>query len=165
MRPKTKYANSIFSVRKPCIALTGLLALISALWVFTGKDALSMDLTPFAWKNRLLLMFAPDDRNSHLKKLKTEIDRRQFEVDDRDLVVFEVLESGPSLMGPTELGQTEADALRDRFKIPRNAFMVVLVGKDGGVKLKSDERVTIDDVFDLIDSMPMRQNEMRRNKQ
>jgi hypothetical protein len=110
-------------------------------------------------------MFAPDDNNPHLKMLKAEIDRRRSEVVDRDLVVFEVFESGPSFMGDKELGQSAAASMRDRFNTPRNAFAVVLVGKDGGVKLKSDERVTIDDVFDLIDSMPMRQDEMRRKKQ
>jgi hypothetical protein len=165
MRLKTKYANSIFPIRKLYIALSGILALSLALCVFTGKDAFSMDLTPFECKNRVLLMFAPDDHNPHLKMLKAEIDRRHFEVDDRDLVVFKVFESGPSFMGDMELSQSAADSLRDYFNIPRNAFVVVLVGKDGGVKLKSDERVTIEDVFDLIDSMPMRQHEMRRKKQ
>ena len=165
MRPKYNYANLILPVRKPCSALSGMLVVILAFWILTGKDAFSMDLTPFEWKNRLLLMFAPDDHNPHLKKLRSEIGRRHSEADDRDLVVFEVLESGPSLMGDTELSLSAAGSLRDRFNIPRNAFVVVLVGKDGGVKLKSDERVTIEDVFDLIDSMPMRQNEMRRKKQ
>ena len=38
---------------------------------------------------------------------------------------------------------------------------ILLVGKDGGVKLRSEEPVSIQRIFDLIDSMPMRRREMR----
>ncbi|WP_390920454.1 DUF4174 domain-containing protein [Neorhizobium turbinariae] len=35
----------------------------------------------------------------------------------------------------------------------------VLVGKDGGIKLKTTEALDASDLFGLIDRMPMRQNE------
>jgi len=44
-------------------------------------------------------------------------------------------------------------------------FQVLLIGKDGGVKLRSSEPVSMKDLFGLIDSMPMRQQEMEsKNK-
>ncbi len=43
-----------------------------------------------------------------------------------------------------------------------STFEVLLVGKDGGVKLRRDEPVTASEIVALIDSMPMRQEEMRR---
>jgi hypothetical protein len=39
---------------------------------------------------------------------------------------------------------------------------VILIGKDGGVKLVQEERVSLQAVFDLIDTMPMRRREMRQ---
>lgn len=42
------------------------------------------------------------------------------------------------------------------------AFRVRLVGKDGGVKLDSAKPVTCEELFKLIDAMPMRQAEARR---
>jgi hypothetical protein len=37
-----------------------------------------------------------------------------------------------------------------------------LVGKDGGIKLKRGDQVDLREIFGLIDSMPMRQREMRQ---
>ena len=42
-----------------------------------------------------------------------------------------------------------------------DAFAVRLVGKDGGVKRSSDAIVDPAALYALIDSMPMRQREMR----
>jgi hypothetical protein len=41
-------------------------------------------------------------------------------------------------------------------------FEVLLVGKDGGVKLRRDKPVAASEITALIDTMPMRQDEMRR---
>jgi hypothetical protein len=40
------------------------------------------------------------------------------------------------------------------------AFRVRLVGKDGGVKLDRSTPMTIDELFTIIDAMPMRQDEV-----
>ena len=42
------------------------------------------------------------------------------------------------------------------------AFEVLLVGKDGEVKLRRGKPVAVSEITALIDTMPMRQNEMRR---
>jgi len=41
---------------------------------------------------------------------------------------------------------------------------VVLVGKDGGEKLRRGAAVDIDEIFSVIDAMPMRQREMEEKK-
>jgi hypothetical protein len=41
------------------------------------------------------------------------------------------------------------------------AFSVVLIGKDGGEKLRQTTPLTPADLFALVDAMPMRQAEMR----
>ena len=40
-------------------------------------------------------------------------------------------------------------------------FKLVLVGKDGGVKLEQDAVLAPEELFAVIDRMPMRRNEMR----
>lgn len=42
------------------------------------------------------------------------------------------------------------------------SFELLLVGKDGEVKLRRDTPVAVSEIAALIDTMPMRQNEMRR---
>jgi len=38
---------------------------------------------------------------------------------------------------------------------------IILIGKDGGVKLRKTYIVEANEVFDLIDLMPMRRSEMK----
>jgi hypothetical protein len=124
-----------------------------------------MDLTQFQWKNRLLFLFAPDSNNPLFKNLQNKIMAQRAEVKDRDLVVFEVLERGPSRMNTAPIDRQAADSIRDRFSVPQNTFSLILVGKDGGIKLKRHDQASLEEVFELIDSMPMRQNEMRQKNQ
>lgn len=86
-------------------------------------------------------------------------------MDDRDLVVFEILESGPSTMNTTQMDPQTAASLRKHFDLTQKTFALILLGKDGGIKLKRNDRVKLDDIFTLIDSMPMRKDEMRQKSQ
>jgi hypothetical protein len=52
--------------------------------------------------------------------------------------------------------------LRGEFKVPVGDFAFILIGKDGTVKLRSNQTVLSGDLFALIDSMPMRREEMGR---
>jgi hypothetical protein len=135
------------------------------LTAWTPKETLSMDLTQFQWKNRLLFLFAEDANDPFFKNLQNQIMAQKAEVDDRDLIIFELPVQGPARMGTTPLDQKEADSIRTHFAIPSNTFSLILVGKDGGIKLKREERVDLSDVFGLIDSMPMRQREMQQKNQ
>jgi hypothetical protein len=124
-----------------------------------------MDLTQFKWKNRLLFLFAPDRSHPFYKHLQSQMIDQKSEVEDRDLVIFSVFLKGSSQMNTTAIDPLEADAIRERFMIPPHAFSLILIGKDGGIKLKRNDRVDLAEVFDLIDSMPMRRNEMGQQNQ
>jgi hypothetical protein len=124
-----------------------------------------MDLSQFQWKNRLLFLFAPNGNHPLFKNLQSQIMAQKAEVEDRDLVVFEVLAQDSSRMNTTSLDRQQADSIRDHFAVPRNIFSLILVGKDGGIKLKRNDQVDLGAVFELIDSMPMRQDEMRQKNQ
>ena len=84
------------------------------------------------------------------------------EVVDRDLVIFEILESGPSNMNTEFIDPQSAQSLREKFDIPMGEFAVILIGKDGGIKMKRQEKTDLEDIFRLIDAMPMRLQEMRQ---
>ena len=124
-----------------------------------------MDLTHFQWKNRLLLLFAPDSSHPLFDGMRNEILAHQTAVKDRDLVIFEVLERGPSHINQNQLDQETVDVIHKRFSVPRNRFTLILVGKDGGIKLKRNEQTDLEEIFALIDSMPMRQDELRQKNQ
>jgi len=68
---------------------------------------------------------------------------------DRDMVF---LAAGPGAV---------SSQLVKKFGVPADKPVVLLVGKDGGRKLSSEKVVGPDEIFPLIDSMPMRRREMR----
>jgi len=139
--------------------------MIMASIVFARKDVMPMDITQFQWKNRLLFLFAPDSRHPFFESIRAEIIAQKGELEDRDLVVFEILECEPSRMGDMLLDKDEVEAIRKRFAAAPDGFTLILVGKDGGIKLKRNDETRLRDIFALIDSMPMRQGEMRQKKQ
>ena len=124
--------------------------------------AMDVDIERFLWKKRLLLIFSPERADPLFNSLVNEISSRRGDVEDRDLVIFEILESGASKMNSSELEPQKAASFRERFEIPETTFTVILLGKDGGIKLKRKVHVRLEEIFRLIDAMPMRQDEMRQ---
>ena len=120
------------------------------------------DLSQYRWKNRLLLIFAPNRSHLLFDGLHQSLAARETEVADRDLVIFEIFESAPSSINKAVIDSDSAHWLRERFDVQPGKFTVVLIGKDGGIKLKRGDRTNLEAIFGLIDSMPMRREEMRQ---
>ncbi|MEO0899051.1 MAG: DUF4174 domain-containing protein [Bacteroidota bacterium] len=134
---------------------------------------LSMAQSPleeFKWKNRILVIYGHiDSMKEQLHALGQDNTEKYWE---RDLLVFLAIKDGERMQGNRNLflhhnEKNEGWEENDYSNIVRlyfnkeKAFQVVLIGKDGGVKLKKNQAIDIQDIFDLIDSMPMRQAEMR----
>ena len=111
------------------------------------------------------LCFSEQSNDSISKDLQSEISTQNDKVLDRDLIVFKIFEIGPSFMNTTQLGSDMAEDIRKQFKASPGLFTVILVGKDGGVKLRRNTQVKLKDIFALIDAMPMRQEEIRQKAQ
>ena len=128
-----------------------------------GQDKIR--LKDYQWKNRLILVFSPSSEDTGYKALENDIAVQAEEIIDRDILVFHILETGEIKLGKSSLQTGAGDYLRRNFSISPGAFTVLLIGKDGGVKLRSEGRVELDEIFSLIDTMPMRQREMREKSQ
>ena len=81
---------------------------------------------------------------------------------ERDLVLVEVLAEGKSSVNGQPIDEASAAKLRDRFGIGKEDFRVILVGKDGGAKRQDSHPVQTSAIFNEIDAMPMRRQEMRQ---
>ena len=144
------------------ITLVSLVVLIMANKV-EGKN--SIDLSEYQWKNRLLLLFTPSLDGPAYLKLKEDLSSQEEEVKDRDLLAFHILERGETKLENSPLPESSGDHLREKFSITPGAFTVLLIGKDGGVKLRREGGVELAEIFALIDTMPMRQREMKEKSQ
>lgn len=82
---------------------------------------------------------------------------------DRDLLLVGLAGSNDAV--PSALLSAPDDAAaRKRFDIKPGEFTVILIGKDGGEKLRSHQPISWEKLQSTIDAMPMRQDEMQRRK-
>lgn len=112
------------------------------------------------WENRLLIAFSATQDDGRLQATRDLATANAAAFADRDLVAGAVLEESGSI-GDRSLSASERDGLRKQFGVEAGEFAVILVGKDGGEKLRLDRSPRSDELFGLIDSMPMRMWEMQ----
>ena len=117
----------------------------------------------YKWKNRPLVVFAPDAASAKLAQQRSIVAARRGGFAERHMVIVYVVGDSVS----TDLGGgpgMSASQLRGRFGVGKGSFRALLVGKDGGVKLSSAGPLSSATLFGTIDAMPMRRDEMRRNR-
>ncbi len=118
-------------------------------------------LDQYKWKNRIILLGSPSASDPELVQQLGLLSGKDRALAERDLIIIQLLSKSPSLMEGEILSQMSAEKIRSRFEILKKGFEILLIGKDGTVKLRSDKPVSSEDLFALIDSMPMRKREMR----
>lgn len=114
------------------------------------------------WEDRLILLFAPDSSDVAFHQQFTLLTAEMEKVTDRDLVFYKIFTKKGFAPDDRSLKNEGIRALRARFEVPENRFAIILIGKDGMEKLRRWEVTKPKEFFDLIDTMPMRRAEMRR---
>lgn len=111
------------------------------------------ELGKYQSKNRVVILFSGSGDQKLVKQV--EVLKSQKATLRSGTLVMTVIgeEVRPVYGGATGVN---ARKLRQEAGIKGNTFQAVVIGKDGGVKLRSSDVVTDDKLFGLIDSMPMR---------
>ena len=110
------------------------------------------------WKKRLLIVAGTD---SHLveHQINSAVAEKS-ELDDRDLVMLSLRDESVEVLHGNATLKTSASEISDRFDIkPDQAFVAILVGKDGAAKWRAIRPVKFQEIAEVIDAMPMRQVE------
>ncbi|GAB4187262.1 MAG: DUF4174 domain-containing protein [Thermoflexibacter sp.] len=118
-------------------------------------------LQPYMWKNRLLLVFATSDKNLDYQKQMSIIAKASTGFVERHLIVFSIFENHGITSTNQSLDFHTCKKLYEKFKISKDNFTVVLIGKDGGEKYRKNATLTSEELFAIIDAMPMRKAEMK----
>jgi outer membrane receptor for Fe3+-dicitrate len=132
--------------------------LIAAAIALTTSQVSAMDsLTQFHWVNRVLILNGSADSAAFEQQVAV-LKSRSNDLAERDMVVLHVSDDEVrTIYGAAQ--KVDADALKSQAQLSGSGFQVVLVGKDGGVKLRSNTAISDVELFDIIDRMPMRQAE------
>ena len=139
--------------------------LVLLMSIIFGTNELDAQLGQYRWENRIILIFGSASKEAQVQEQLQLVGEHTKELEDRNLLVFYFVDNlGQQLKGKKQWSAKQVLELRKRYDIPKDTFEVLLIGKDGGVKRRSSNLLEPKDFFDLIDSMPMRQMEMRRKK-
>ncbi|WP_044403995.1 DUF4174 domain-containing protein [Lacinutrix sp. Hel_I_90] len=122
----------------------------------------SQHLEKHQWKNRVLLIISDNEASDNYKNQILKLAAAQDELIERKVLVYNVLPKKYKV-STNASNWIAASFLFNSFMDTNDAFAVILIGLDGTVKLKKEGLLTTKTLFDLIDSMPMRQAEMRKN--
>lgn len=139
-----------------------LIVLVSSI-ALGSATAVADELGDYRWERRPLLVFAPTDSDPRLVEALGRIEASRCDFVSRAMVLGLVVTEGTSTLDGQVMNVDESQRLRDRYSIGENAFSVLLIGKDGGEKLRVNEVPDLSAIYDLIDGMPMRSREMAAN--
>ncbi len=114
------------------------------------------------WEHRVILVFAPDTESTDFQQQLDILTSDSAGMKDRDLFVYHLFPKGGTVADGGDLAAETVRALRQRYRIEPSDFTTILIGKDGGEKLRTEKPLPLEKLFDTIDAMPMRRTEMRR---
>lgn len=127
----------------------------------------AQDFQNHQWKHRIIIVKGNDaERSSFLVQFHPT---KQKELKERKIVIYAVGRTttlinhadgeNPMMFPDVKLPQKYVEMLEEDA-----AFEILLIGLDGGVKMRKTSTVTPQKLYDTIDSMPMRRSELRNNE-
>jgi hypothetical protein len=119
-----------------------------ALTFATTSNAETLD--EYLWEKRPVVVFANTPNDLLFKRQMELLEDGAAELAERDVIVIV----------DTDVDAEETTPLRKKLR-PR-VFQLVLIGKDGQVKLRKPRPWTVRELSRVIDKMPMRQQELRQ---
>ena len=106
--------------------------------------------TLFMDKNqREILIFGNEEHSSLVQQQLALFDKEVVGMKDRDIIITVI---------------AKENLLNKKYHIKEGSFTVILLGKDGTEKFRTEEILLPQKLFAIIDAMPMRQAEMNKNK-
>ncbi len=122
-------------------------------------------LKPYLWKKRVLLVFSPDVKSPQYNQQVAHFDKHLPGIMDRDLVEFDIFKDFLFFPQGKYGSKDQARKLRKYYQIDPEQFTVVLIGKDGAEKMRAESKLEAERLFEVIDAMPMRKQELAARRQ
>jgi len=118
----------------------------------------AQDLSDYKWKNRIVILYEAENNIAEVKSALEIIESNASKINERDIILFTYKDR---VLYTTE---GKATSIKKSSTLPKSYNGYILIGKDGDIKAKSSYPFKIQQLTDLIDSMPMRRSEMKSNK-
>lgn len=129
----------------------------------TTHSLMSQELNDYRWQNRLVIVLADD---CAAEELEAQINILQHEKEGLAERKIHVICLTPKQRRDGTDGEQswQASSLYQQYRRASEGMEVLLIGLDGGTKLRQTEVLTTEKLFALIDGMPMRRAEVRKKE-
>jgi hypothetical protein len=137
------------------------LLFLLAIILFSTEDTFAQDLSKYEWKNRLLLILVQDEKQADYTEQLKLLGADSMGLQERKLLIISVTPEQYKT-GLDGKSWKKAPSLYIDFKGAKGNFEVILIGLDGGVKLRKETVLTLEELYSTIDVMPMRRYEIEK---
>lgn len=114
------------------------------------------------WQDRVILIHTVDVDEDRWKSQLAILAADSHGLAERKLVVYQIRDDYYRKGVQPKGGWTKMADNSSTPSIIAQGFEIVLLGLDGGVKLRQNELLSLAELYALIDGMPMRRAEIRR---
>ncbi len=123
------------------------------------------DLNEHKWKNRVLIIQTSNELSNGYQNQLIEFINLDQEFKERKLVVYKIIRDKYKMTNyqnkkPDNSWKTSTKLYNNNLD-EKDSFKVILIGLDGGIKLEQTTILKKEELFRIIDSMPMRMEELR----
>ena len=120
------------------------------------------------WIHRILIVKSSDLKSNKYQEQIKEFKNSFQELIDRKIILYNIVGDDFVLIDYKNNESNDSGKISKKLnhKIlnEKEDFEIILIGLDGGIKLQQTEILTKEALFNIIDSMPMRKNELITNK-
>lgn len=124
---------------------------------------MSQNIASHQWENRVLLVLTDDTDTTTFQNQIKEFQAHENGLTDRKLIVYQIKKHSYTVGLKDEAWQ-DSSKLYKTYKTAKGPFEIILIGLDGGIKLRQSHRLNCEELFKTIDVMPMRKEELRDKK-
>ncbi|MBW2961935.1 DUF4174 domain-containing protein [Mesonia aestuariivivens] len=121
----------------------------------------AQEISTYKWKNRLVLVLSSSTETADYQKQVQKLKENTEGLAERKIKVFQI--TPEKFTTDFSKNWKREPSLYDKFSTPNADFEIILIGLDGGKKLRQQQPISTEKLFSTIDVMPMRKAEMRRD--
>lgn len=137
-------------------------SLVVVVFVFIMIQGFSQDFKKHQWKNRVLIVSSTDGTSSDFLKQIDLLKNLNQELTERKLIIYQIVNDKYKVGFSSNFKSSNSTS--KKYVNTKKGLQIILIGLDGGVKLKQNYVLTAEKLFAIIDGMPMRKRELKKNK-
>ncbi len=140
--------------------MSNLKLILIVLFLVQISTIMGQQISEYQWKNRLVILLTESEDNQTYKLQINDLKTVLSGLKERKILVI-TLTPNYQITGIDNEIRHKANLSYKKLKKENDGFEILLVGLDGYTKRRQEEFLLHQDLFNLVDSMPMRSLEIK----